>query len=165
MCKLTWNKLLSNIVVLVMSGFLVMEPNTFFEDLLHSWSQGGGDSSKFMTGVIMSGHFLRPPDMLTKILKDPKHVDQIFRPKITYLFAFSKYQTDSEFETPKNYFLALKISDPKYVNLLSILDPKYLFSPKNLRPQICSSFLNFRPQNVHDHPRHKSQRVSLLGSC
>ena len=38
-----------------------------------------GNSFTFMTGVIMSGHFLRPPNMLTKFFKDPKYVDQIFR--------------------------------------------------------------------------------------
>ena len=35
----------------------------------------GGNSLTFMTGVIMSGHFLRPPNMLTKFFKDPKYVD------------------------------------------------------------------------------------------
>ena len=40
---------------------------------------GGGDSLTFMTGVIMSNHFLRPPNMLTKFFKDPKYVEQIFR--------------------------------------------------------------------------------------
>ena len=81
-----------------------------------------GTQLTFMTGVVMSGHFLRPPNMLTKFLETPKkYVDQ-------FSFPLLKYQTDSEFETPNNYFLALKISDPKYVNLPSILDPKYFFS-------------------------------------
>ena len=62
----------------------------------------------------MSGHFLRPPNMLTKFFKDPKYVDQIFRnPQMFCYLFFLNYQTDNEFETPNNYF----------------------FSP--LRPQIC----------------------------
>ena len=40
---------------------------------------GRGDSLTFMTGVIISGHFLRSPNMLTKFFKDPKYVEQIFR--------------------------------------------------------------------------------------
>ena len=38
-------------------------------------SPQGGSSFTFMTGVIMSDHFLRPPNMLTKFFKDPKCVD------------------------------------------------------------------------------------------
>ena len=39
----------------------------------------GGNSLTFMTGVIMSGHFLRPPNMLTKFSETPKnYVDQFF---------------------------------------------------------------------------------------
>ena len=38
-------------------------------------SGGGGDSLTFMTGVIMSGHFLRLPNILTKFFKDPIYVD------------------------------------------------------------------------------------------
>ena len=59
-----------------------------------------------------------------------------------------KYQTDSEFKTPKN-FLALKISDPKYVNLPSILDPKYFFqSSKSLTPNMFV-FPKFQTPNMY----------------
>ena len=34
-----------------------------------------GTSLTFMRGVIISGHFVRPPNMLTKFFKDPKYVD------------------------------------------------------------------------------------------
>ena len=34
-----------------------------------------GDSLTFMMGVIMSGHFLRPPNIFTKFFKDPTYVD------------------------------------------------------------------------------------------
>ena len=45
-----------------------------------------GDSLTFKTRVIMSDHFLRPPNMLTTFFKDPK------------------YSKDPKFsETPQNY--------------------------------------------------------------
>ena len=40
-----------------------------------TYGGGGRNSLTFMMGVIMSGHFLRPPIMLTKFFKDPKYVD------------------------------------------------------------------------------------------
>ena len=75
--------------------------------------------------------------MLTKFSETPQnYVDQFY-------MLFLKYQTDSEFETPDNYFLALKMSDPKYVNFPSILDPKYSFqSSESQTPNmfVCPKF-------------------------
>ena len=107
------------------------------------------NSLTLMTGVIMSGHFLRPPNMLAKSSKTPNILTKFSETKLSLSQTFNpsqnqiallKYQTDSE--------LALKISDPKYVNLPSVFDHKYFFqssldpkcfffSPQNLRPQIC----------------------------
>ena len=120
-------------------------------------STQGGNSLSFMMGVIMSGHFLGPANTLTKFSKTPNMLTKFSGTKLSpspkfnpsqnhIIIALLKYQADSELETPNNYFPALKISDPKYVNLPSILDPKYLFQSLSLRPQICSSFLSFRSQ-------------------
>ena len=59
--------------------------------------------------------------------------------------------TDSEFETPNNYFLALKISDPKYVNLPSILDPKYFFSVLKISDPKLNMFVfpKFQTPNMY----------------
>ena len=65
---------------------------------------------------------------------------------------------------PQIMLSALKISDPKYVNLSSVLYPKYFFSvlkisdPKYVRLSLVSD-----PKYVHDHPHQKSQRVPPLG--
>ena len=41
---------------------------------------GGGNSLTFMMGVIMLGHFLRPPNMLTKFSETPQnYVDHFFK--------------------------------------------------------------------------------------
>ena len=93
----------------------------------------------FYDGVIMSGHFLRPPNMLTKFFKDPKYVDQIFRnpPKLcwsifsrkcfllTTVFWNTFLSRDPNSFTKIFFLSALKISDPKYVDLPSVSDPKY----------------------------------------
>ena len=58
-------------LLLKMGGWKEQEPET----VLSSTPGEGGNSLTFMTGVIMSGHFLRPPNMLTKFFKNPKYVD------------------------------------------------------------------------------------------
>ena len=62
------------------------------------------------------------------------------------------------------FLSALKISDPKYVNLPSILDPKFFSVLKISDPKYVHLSYISDPKYVHDHPCHKSQRVPSLGT-
>ena len=47
---------------------------------VHLHFDPGGGTQDFYDGVIMSGHFLRPPNMLTKFSEIPKnYVDHFFK--------------------------------------------------------------------------------------
>ena len=65
------------------------------------------------------------------------------------IIALLKYQTDPKLETPNNYFLALKISDPKYVNLSLILEPKYLFQSSKSHTPNMFVFPKFQTPNMY----------------